>query len=506
MRVLIKFLLSNIKRLVFVRASILLVLSILSSAVQAQMQTARNTISSEKKVQGKIGFLSDAYTTPISETPNLNSSKLFSTDFKLVDSNESWSVLGDFQAGHYSEVHNSYFAVREMFFEYKFKNIFSTKDQQLDFHNNEVLNRYTNNSTSSFLVGRKFEDWSLLEQTWSLSLWEPQFTLDALRPIDQGLTGMWFQVQQNNFHFSVFASALYVPNLGPEIKPNDQGQIEVNNRWVKQPNKEFPFNGKSTQILYSLDLPSVSKIINQKSLALATRIGDLHEGPWASVAVAQKPVNDLILSYQGILRLRDDGSFGDVKIVPHVIHHEIGSFDMGYKWQDQNLELSHISERPINLIPESGWNYQQFEAIEVNSIQWSWNVYNYLGERAKIGISRMHLDGGRIHDVDSEMRESHVLDGMRVKFTDAWSVDFQTPILGGLRPLLSSKIHFVRDMVEQGSYANAEFYLKPTANFNFILGADVIGVRDDSDSNKSKGFLNQNRANDRLYSGISYVF
>jgi hypothetical protein len=476
------------------------------SLASALTATSKNSVTtSERMAKGKIYFLSDSYTTPIDDIPDLNTSKLFSLDLNLTGTGDSWLALSDFQGGHYSEVNNSYFAVREMYFEYQIqKNLVYDENPQMDFHHKGVPGHPDMNSYLG--LGRKFEKWSVLEQTWSLSLWEPHFTLDALRPIPQGLSGLFFGVQGTYFRIMAFASTLYVPNMGPEVKPDRDGIIEVNSRWAKRPNREFPFNGKSTQILYSLDLPSVGKIVNQKSVAVLSSVGNLQSGFWGSVSLARKPVNDLVLSYQGFLRLRDDGSYGDVKIAPHVINHEIANLDMGYTGENQGVVLSHLSERPNNLTPEPGWSYQQFEAIEASSVRWEWTPYHYLNNPAKVSVSRLYLQGGRIREFDSDMKETHVLDGMRVKFTNAWAFDFQTPLWGNSKPLLAGKLHFVRDIIEQGSLMNTEIYIRTTPELSLILGIDIIGVRDNSESNNSKGFLNQHRANDRFYGGVAYVF
>ncbi|MDZ4082907.1 MAG: hypothetical protein U1E10_08230, partial [Bdellovibrionales bacterium] len=42
-------------------------------------------------------------------------------------------------------------------------------------------------------VGRRLESWSQLDRHWDLGLWEPLNRFDALRPIDQGLTGAFIE-------------------------------------------------------------------------------------------------------------------------------------------------------------------------------------------------------------------------------------------------------------------------------------------------------------------------
>lgn len=459
-------------------------LLLLTLGVSLKTFASVNTVSSpvDDFVSGKVFVISDSYLTA---EPNslLNQSQLVSVDFNGAFDFKSWSFVTDFQAGHYTDVNNSYLAVREMNFKYAV---------------------YENSVSLQF--GRKYENWSSASKAWGLSLWEPDFAVDPLRAVHQGLTGLFLNYSSENFYLTGFASSIYVPNLGPEAKPNNEGRIEIQNRWAKKPDSHFPFNGKSTQIFYSLDLPSINKIISQKSLAVHTRFGNPKAGAWTSFSWGQKPVNDLVFSYQGILRLRDDGSYGDVKIVPVVIEHEITSFDLGYQWLSHSLIFSHLAEKPKNLRPQAGWNMQQFQPIKVNALHWNWSLFHYLNEEIKISIGRMFLTGGETTDIDVGGEESHAMDGSRVRFKNAWSLDLQSPLYGKTRTLISGTLRFVRDMIQSGSLLNAEILFKPTVNLNFQIGTDIIGVQDNTENNRSKEFLNVNRANDRIYGGVTYVF
>jgi hypothetical protein len=430
----------------------------------------------------KLLILNESYINGDPVDSKLNKSQLYLTDIAGSYQSNQWAVFSDFQAGHYTEFNNSYLAVREL-------NM-----------------RFLGVENLSLILGRKYENWSSISKKWGLSLWEPDFALDPLRTVHQGLTGFFFVYQKDSSYLSVFASSVFVPNLGPQVMPNKDGRIEVKSRWAERPDSHFPFNGKSTQIFYSLDLPEIAKIVTQKSLALFGQVGNRDQGVWTSFAIARKPVNDLVLSYQGVLRLRDNGSFGDVKIAPVVIEHDIASMDIGYQWAKQSMILSHTSESPKNFKPQEGWNAQQFEAIRASAIQWNWDIYEYFNQTLKIGLGRFFLNGGEIAEIDAYGNPSHAMDGTRVRFKDAWSFDLQSPLYGNPHWFLSGEIHFIRDLAQAGSLLNSEISLRAGSQMSVKLGADIIGVRDNSENNKNKGFLNINRANDRVYAGVTYVF
>jgi hypothetical protein len=69
-----------------------------------------------------------------------------------------------------------------------------------------------------------------------------------------------------------------------------------------------------------------------------------------------------------------------------------------------------------------------------------------------------------------------------------------------------SSIKYLREFDQKGTLINSEFTYYPQTSIALILGADIIGVDDSSETNKDGRFLNQFRANDRFYGGMSYVF
>lgn len=437
---------------------------------------------SEKYLDGTFKLQSTAYTTPIESQPELNNTYNSSLNLKGGWRGRFGEAKAETLLGHYSEINNSYIVLPEFFVATEF----------LDPH-------------SKITLGREFQNWSLLDQQWKFAQWEPRFNIDALQPIRQGLTGLRWNFTTDQFNFGVFYSSFFMPNMGAQVIASN-GNLDARNRWIANPKSNFPLQGKSTQILYSLDTPSIAKIINQQSYLLYSKFGSDNLGPWVSMSWGKKPVNELVLGYKGLLRIVDDGTFGDVTILPKVATHEITSLDAGYRWNQSSFLISNLKDLPQNLLVPQGWNMQQLEKMDAWSARWDLKLLDIAHVDGEIGLSRLIVNGGHIYELDSENNYGATIDGMRVPFTNAWAIDFKGALIGFKKSLVSSELRFVHDIIQEGEMMNAEVQLHPNSVLNLLVGADVIGVSNSSANNTAKTFLNQYRANDRVYAGAAYVF
>ncbi len=106
-------------------------------------------------------------------------------------------------------------------------------------------------------VGRKLHMWSLLDEQWSLSLWQPHFRWDSVNPDPQGLTGFFAHYSQPNWKLILFASPIFIPDQGPQVVVKD-GELLSSNRWfrnrvnsvqIAKTNSNIDPSGKTKEIL-----------------------------------------------------------------------------------------------------------------------------------------------------------------------------------------------------------------------------------------------------------------
>lgn len=122
----------------------------------------------------------------------------------------------------------------------------------------------------------------------------------------------------------------------------------------------------------------------------------------------------------------------------------------------------------------------------------------------KIQLGYLRIDGGTINDINTRSeKDSFTLFDERFFFYN--SVLFKTE--GKLFRLFNrdftTKFSYLRDFNQKGSLVNTEFQFFPTQRWAVLVGGDFISVDTENDSS---AFLNQNRANDRVYAGVNYVF
>jgi hypothetical protein len=71
---------------------------------------------------------------------------------------------------------------------------------------------------------------------------------------------------------------------------------------------------------------------------------------------------------------------------------------------------------------------------------------------------------------------------------------------------LISRFKYLREFDQRGMIGSGDVTFFPVQALGLTVGADVLGVDDTSADNTDGRFLNEFRANDRVYAGLNYVF
>lgn len=355
-------------------------------------------------------------------------------------------------------------------------------------------------------LGRRIESWSQVDQDWNLGLWQPNAAYDSLRPITQGLTGLFFKQKNEKHSILAFFSPIFIPTMGPEIKEKD-GSLKSDSRWYRTPGSTFPVLNNDTQLVYDLDVPDLMKLISKPGVGLRYRWGD-QKGMWASANAAYKPINALLLTYKAGLYLPEtDPATGEVTIRPHVGYHALAGADVGYTWEQSTLAFSALADRPDKELPEEdGWVLQQPEPMQAVGVHFDSQVdVGYFSNPIRYSLNYLKVFGAQIHDYDAYAVERGAVFENRTNFTNAAQVaiSFDTAVWNRR---WTSSFKYLREFDQQGSLINGEINYYPTREIAVVVGADVLGVDSQTASEGDSRFLNQFRANDRVYGGLSYVY
>jgi hypothetical protein len=443
--------------------------------------TSKTPLSSTRAVMGQIRFESMQYFTPVEDVPELTRSQYLSARLSVIAPDEGILGLGytaDLSAGTFFRRSQSDYVVHE-------------------------LNTFTHFSENTAAVlGRKKSHWSELDRRWKLGLWQPNFAMDALRPEEQGLTGLFLNYSTENFQILGFASPIFIPTMGPEIR-EEGGSLVSDSRWYRKPSSEYNFSNNVQSIVYDLDIPEATKLVFNPSSAMMLRFGNQLQGPWMTTSWGYKPVNDLALKRQNFKAA--DAPKVSATVSPILAFHNIVSTDIGYSLSDVQVSASYLEDRPKDLSVEDQWVVQRLEPVKASSVQLDWMIRNVFSGDVQVQMGYLKVGGARIRDVmaDGEPDDFTVID-RRLKFTDAASFGFEGEFFRIAKKSFVTKFRYLYDWEQQGSLVNTEFQFSPDRQWAVLIGADILGVQDETST--SSGFLNQYRANDRFYGGMTYVF
>lgn len=367
----------------------------------------------------------------------------------------------------------------------------------------ELSTSYQPSKNTSISLGRKLEFWSQIDQDWQLGMWQPTFgQLDALRPLNQGLTGLFYKQKYGVHELLLFGSPLFIPSMGPDVKEKD-GNLVSDSRWYKQPSSTFPFQGKNVNILYSLDLSQVPDLVNNPGGGIRYRIGR-EKGLWAAANYSSKPINSLLLKYKALLRTPEFETKGEVTVSPVVGYQQLRGGDVGYNFESASFGSSYLEDSPNKITADEGWSQQQPTPFQAYSlfVEGELAPFKWL-QPVHLHLSYLRVSGGKIQDYDFKGVEQGAIFENRFVFTNALQVkgiwDFYL-----FKRKITSQLKYLREFDQQGDLLSASFDFQASSNWLFTFGADVLSV-DDQASNDTT-FLNQFRANDRYFGGLGYVF
>ncbi|AHI06288.1 putative transposase [Bdellovibrio bacteriovorus W] len=447
-----------------------------TNSTSASLQRPSKT--SDVKFYGQIRMEGMQYFSAVPESPQLSYSQLLSARLSLIKETSWVDFMGDVSGGTFFTRGQSHYIVHEAFA--------STHGK----------------GPNKLYLGRKKMDWSDMDRRWQLGLWQPQFAMDTLRPEEQGLTGLFFQSNNKNWEVLGFITPIFIPSMGPEIR-EEGGGLVADSRWYRAPSRDYDFNSRINNINYALDIPETAKLVGNGAVGAMGRLGQKEKGPWVSVSAGYLPVNELILKRQNFKDVSQDRV--DVTVSPEVTYHSLYSADVGYSWERVKVTASALHDTPMQKSVDQDWSIQQLKPLTAFSAAVDFPVHNLWKNTLVCQVQYLKVEGGGIVDVLADGQpDDFTLFDQRLKFTNALSLRVEGQLAAiKTRPVVT-RIKYLYDYDQRGSLLNTEFLYYPNQKWAVVMGSDILGVQDEN--YKTSSFLNQYRANDRVYGGMTYVF
>lgn len=429
------------------------------------------------QIFGQVRFENMHYLTSIPDSPQLTNSQLLSARLSMVRERPHYDLAADFSAGTFFSVRRSHFVVHEIYASFKA-------------------------AQTTAYVGRKKAAWSEMDMRWQLGLWQPRFAMDTLRPEEQGLTGIFLDHSTENFQLIGFASPIYVPSMGPDIR-EEGGSLVADSRWYRTPSREYNFNTRTNSISYKLDIPAAARLVNNPGSAISMRLGNKSNGAWGVASAGSLPVNDLVLKRKVFKSASAD--VVDATVSPEVGRHTLVSADVGYTYGDAKISASYLQDNPEEKRPDPEWSIQKLLPIKAYSAAIDFTVAPIFSRSLAFQLSYLKVEGGGIQDIIADgSNDDFTLFDQRLIFTNAVAASVEGLLARIYRRDLVARFKYLYDYDQLGSLLSTEFLYYPTQKVAVVLGADILGVQDENSN--PNAFLNQYRANDRVYGGLTYVF
>ncbi|MCX7978373.1 MAG: hypothetical protein N2578_05160, partial [Bdellovibrionaceae bacterium] len=273
--------------------------------------------------------------------------------------------------------------------------------------------------------GRRRHLWSFVDQDWNLGIFQPNFRWNPLEPIQQGLTGFFYQKDHENLSYTLFASFLYLPDQGPSFEINDRGEFVEGSPWFRRPPQSYVLRDEKGTVVYDIRRPVESSIVFRQSLGAQLQI---QKDAWLGrLSFAAKPMNQLALLYNSVL----DTSLSktaSVSVEPRVTNHQVAAADLQWQRRNWTLTASWVEDRPSSKIdlPE-GWAGPVYSPAAVFGLGVRHARKNFI-----LGLHRLEIFGGEVREAGNTvsgelslsekypLREAYRLSGEY--FSRHWSV------------------------------------------------------------------------------------
>ncbi len=367
----------------------------------------------------------------------------------------------------------------------------------------EVYRTYKLSNENDFTFGRKLENWSVADQTWQLGIWQPRTRWNFLLPEQQGLTGLFYSHSEEEFGFEVFGSYLFIPDQSAKYEIND-GKFQSASQYFKFPASSTALFGQTTPVKYGVDMPSYSKLLLQPEAAAKVRIGP-KEGFHTQLGYAYKPMNQVLMSVDGYLDLNSYNAM--VTVHPRVEYHHVGTLEGIYNNKDVSVWGSVTREWPVAESVASTYTSQQAAQTTIASIGSEFNAFKLFTHNTRMGISYLKRVGGDAEDKGPFASQGNSLFASRYPFKEAMMWNLHLPLPGKLGERLVWNSKFLYEMTNQSSAIIGMLKYNFDRNWNAVVGGEILTAKAEiPSSGVNSDLISQNRANDRVYGGVSYAF
>ena len=363
----------------------------------------------------------------------------------------------------------------------------------------------------SMTIGRERRLWSRLDDQLSLGVWQPALRWDAMRPVSQGLTGLFFDIPlSSKWSLTMMTSPLFLPDQGPNFRLRD-GKFESHNRWFRQPLSHLDMMGASSAISYEMEKPSVEEVVFQSSFASSLRFQE--NKFWAQASAAYMPANQMHLGlgkYQSVSL--DPSRESVVRVFPKTYKHNVFTLETGLKGEEQEGWLSFMTDYPQR--PEfqqknevgTGWEESELSRKSYIGTGFAQKLPTLWGVQHKLQISLLRAWKTPLSQPSTNLLTDQPVPSSfdRPFYEKLVALDWILAWKKYKRQSWEARLRYWQTFDPRSAWVSPVFTWID-GQWNWSLSADLLGSQG-SDDDALKSYFGQYRNNSRLLMGLSYVF
>ena len=347
--------------------------------------------------------------------------------------------------------------------------------------------RYSN---SRLGFGRSNLEWSQVDKIWGLGKVNNRVNFDYFEPDQEGLIGVFYDKQYSNgFNLGLFGSLVYVPEMSQGlVVDKESGAIECKTPWCDAPASSAEIEGKQVPIVYNVNYPDVSDVINKYSVGL--KLGyKFTENIGADLFYLRKPENELSVTAE--VSVPPEVSVINVDVTPQFFYHDVRGGNFEFKLTDEfAIYASAIGITP-NKYPDGDEPFIEYTGIKPKK---KFEEYGSGGFKYNDGDLKGHLGYiARLSEFDTE-------NDILVNYP-RWNQAVHLAISKNLTRKLFVALDLKYDMLTEDRLAmfNTSYSFGP--NVVASLGVNTIGTSDSKES-----FWAKYENNDAAYTSLKYKF
>jgi hypothetical protein len=344
---------------------------------------------------------------------------------------------------------------------------------------------------SEFTLGRKIIDWQPNDRFWAMGEISSLKNFNLLETDREGQFGFHFSRQTDFFSFTLFGSAINVPQVNPTFSANG-GSVVGKNEWSNPPPQFARYNGQRVPVSYDVIYPNAQEIALHESFA--TKLDFHNDHNRVGVYGGYKPEPGIRLVATGFYE-QDPVERAVVQAKPFINSHIFWGANYSYyfdsRLEDKGVSL-HVAYDAI--IPDRGTDtvFDEFETLKIQPV-YERVSYATASLKGKSNFISWSLNG--LYLTEGDVVNTNVF-AKTPRWRQAVGADMSWSITDSFSLFLDYKYDLkTRDM---GFLTRSQYQI--TRHFGVGLDLQVINAPDEN------SFWAPFRSNDSFLGRMTYLF